>query len=334
MRDLCLNFAEHYFRRHEGYSSRRLDRRYVHSQIRLCRMIRAEDHEFFTCCAFTACATSVVVGLSSGEVRVYSSRSQNDYATHQCYRCPVSYLKTSKNGSLLLTSNLSTSPVSKLWNIEWNEFSRQSNFFRQEYVEFSKLDEDKVLGTSGSRATIYDILSERPITTFIPSIANRCQRNKATFSPCNEIILSDGVLWDARSRDEIHKFDLENQPLSGVFHPNGYEIVSNTTVFDIRTLRVLRTVPELEEATVAFSPQNVIFGVSHIEGISTLRTLDSYDYSYISSTDRMLRCIADFSVNKYGHQLVSVENFGICSWYFDSTVRIYDVGKPPLEYIA
>ena len=53
---------------------------------------------------------------------------------------------------------------------------------------------------------------------------------RATFDPTDELILSDGVLWDYRAPKEIHKFDKLNQTLSGVFHPNGLEIISNTEV--------------------------------------------------------------------------------------------------------
>ena len=53
---------------------------------------------------------------------------------------------------------------------------------------------------------------------------------RATFDPTDDLIMSDGVLWDYRAPKEIHKFDKLNQTLSGVFHPNGLEIISNTEV--------------------------------------------------------------------------------------------------------
>ena len=94
-----------------------------------------------------------------------------------------------------------------------------------------------------------------------------CLRNKATFDPTDDLILSDGVLWDARSPRQLHKFDKLNQSLSGVFHPNGgylpmralhsnccliigLEIISNTEVWDIRTFHLLRTVPQLDQCQV------------------------------------------------------------------------------------
>ncbi|KAJ6646065.1 Protein mahjong [Pseudolycoriella hygida] len=326
MHDLCSNFADRYFRRHEGYNSRGLDRRYVHSQFSMEKVIRGEGDAFFTCCDFTPCATGVIVGLLSGDVKMYNNKSGDVYTTYRCYPSAVTFLKTSKDGTLLLTSSISIQPVSTMWNIEKNQFSKKSIFLHQEYVEFSKLNEDTVLGTSGSAATIYDVETGQSIATFIPLNGNSCTKNRATFSPCNELILSDGVLWDTRFGKELHRFNILNQAVSGVFHPNGWEIVSNTAVWDVRTLRLLKTVPELELSTVTFSPQNVIFGITHLsEGsknlstrFKTFRTLDSYDYSCIK-TEYVGRHIFDLSINKYGTQIALVENLGVDDWYYEST---------------
>jgi len=60
--------------------------------------------------------------------------------------------------------------------------------------------------------------------TLTPSQSNQYNKNRATFNPTDELVLSDGVLWDVTSGKEIHKFDKLNQTLSGVFHPNGLEV--------------------------------------------------------------------------------------------------------------
>lgn len=57
-----------------------------------------------------------------------------------------------------------------------------------------------------------------------PTISNQYTKNKATFSPTDELVLSDGVLWDVNSNQQIHKLDKLNQTQSGVFHPNGLEV--------------------------------------------------------------------------------------------------------------
>lgn len=71
---------------------------------------------------------------------------------------------------------------------------------------------------------IYDIQTKKLIQTLKPTISNQYNKNRATFSPTNELVLSDGVLWDVNSGKQIHKLDKLNQTLSGVFHPNGLEV--------------------------------------------------------------------------------------------------------------
>lgn len=140
-----------------------------------------------------------------------------------------------------------------------------------------------------------------------------------------------------RSGKELHKFDKLNQTLSGVFHPNGLEVVSNTEVWDLRTFHLLRTVPALDQSIVKFSPQNVIYGMSsetepessgsnYDSKFKTFKTLDSYDYSSIATVD-VKRNIYDLSVNKFGSQIALVENLGNVDSIQESVVRIYSVGR-------
>lgn len=147
MHGLCSNFAGRYFRRQAGYNSRRLDRRLVHSQFCMARTIRSQDDSFFTCCAFTPCATSIIVGLHSGEVKVYNNESGDEY-TFPCHSSYVNNVKVSRDGTLLLTSSAWRQPLSAMWNIEKNQFSMKCVYDEEEYLEFSKVNEDKVLGTN------------------------------------------------------------------------------------------------------------------------------------------------------------------------------------------
>jgi HIV-1 Vpr-binding protein len=66
--------------------------------------------------------------------------------------------------------------------------------------------------------------------TLTPPISNQYTKNRATYSPTDELVLSDGVLWDVSSGKEIHKLDKLNQTLSGVFHPNGLEEIGRAHV--------------------------------------------------------------------------------------------------------
>lgn len=66
--------------------------------------------------------------------------------------------------------------------------------------------------------------TSKRILTLVPKHSNQYSRNRAAFDATNELVLSDGVLWDAIAGKEIHKFDKLNQCVSGIFHPNGLEV--------------------------------------------------------------------------------------------------------------
>lgn len=71
---------------------------------------------------------------------------------------------------------------------------------------------------------IYDVETGTSILTLSPRLSNTYSKNRATYNPTDELILTDGVLFDVNSGKEIHKFDKLNPLLSGVFHPNGLEV--------------------------------------------------------------------------------------------------------------
>ncbi|KAJ6646076.1 Protein mahjong, partial [Pseudolycoriella hygida] len=279
----------------------------------------------------------------SGIVAVYNNKNGSLYTTHQCHGSSVTHVKTSMDRNLLLTCSSYRRPLSRMWNIENNQLSVQLDFAEDEYLEFSKLNEDKIIGTSRSTATIYDVQTGQSIATFVPSIGNVYKEYRATFNPSDELILSGGLLWDVRSGRVLHQFELLSQKLPGVFHPNGLEIVSNSSVWDIRTFRLLRTVPQLELSIVKFSPQHVIYvipsEVSRMISViengdcleDTFKVLNSSDYSTIVTVN-VGRNIYDLSVNRYGTQVASVENVGNFYWNFKST--IYQINKNKSGIVA
>ena len=190
----------------------------------------------------------------------------------------------------MLTSSPWRAPYSILWSL--GEFFDKKLIFKDDdYAEFSKLNQDKVITTQNELATIYDISTGQKIRELKPLISNEYAKNRATFDPSDELVLNDGVLFDMRMGREIRKLDKLNPNLNGVFHPNGLEIVSNTEVWDIRNFHLLRTVPGLDQCQVTFSNNgDIIYGVTlEIETDdgekydSAFKTFDSHDYSSIAT---------------------------------------------------
>lgn len=192
MSGLSLNFAGRYFRRQMGFTSRRLDRRLVHSQFAIARTLRAhpDNDIFFTCCEFTPCASSVIVGSYYGEVKVFNINENGVEYSFGCHESFVDSVKTNREGNLLITSCLWRSPLTALWNIENKQFSLKHQWGDEEYMQFSNVSQDRLLGTKAEVATIYDLHTGKKVTSFTPTIFNQYSKNRATFCPTDELILS------------------------------------------------------------------------------------------------------------------------------------------------
>ncbi|CAB4067396.1 DCAF1 [Lepeophtheirus salmonis] len=172
-------------------------------------------------------------------------------------------------------------------------FESKMIFEHEDYIEFSKVSQDKIIGTANEVAKIYDI-----------------ERNQ-----------------------EIRKLDKLNQNLSGVFHPNGLEIVSNTEVWDIRNFHLLKTVPQLDQCHITFTNSGDIIYARTMEQDtedgdkyeSSFKTLDASDYSSIATIETR-RSILDLCTSSNDLQLAVVENLPLLT-VEESVVRLYDVGR-------
>ena len=81
---------------------------------------------------------------------------------------------------------------------------------------------------------IYDVATGRRLARLHDTErANNYTRNRATFNMTDELVLNDGILWDVDSAQSIHKFDKFNPSISGIFHPNGLEIIINSEVVSL-----------------------------------------------------------------------------------------------------
>ena len=112
--------------------------------------------------------------------------------------------------------------------------------------------------------------------------------------------------------------------MDGWFHPNGVEIILNHQVWDVRTFKLLRTVPTLDDGKVKISGSgDVIYVVpsNDTEEDYSFKTLDSSDYSTIGTISFKNR-IDNFCINKNDTQLAFVET----SFDGNTYVQLYDVG--------
>lgn len=282
-----------------------------------------------------------MLGTYAGELKLFNVETSEETEAYACHTSPLTQCQPSDDGRLVLTSSSWGRPLSALWGIG-SSFELKHGFSDDHYVEFSKLVQDKVVGTKEATAYVYDVPTGRQILTLYDARrANNYSQNKATFNPTDDLVLSDGVLWDAHTGQSIHKFDKFNPNISGVFHPNSLEIVINSEVWDLRTFRLLHTVPALDQCHIRFNNAGtVIYGAMHHmddeaqldDGKlkspfgSAFRTFDSKDYSNIATID-VKRNIFDLCTDPTDCYLAVIENTSSPETLADESVcRLYEVG--------
>ncbi|XP_033156419.1 protein mahjong [Drosophila mauritiana] len=334
------NLTSRHARTQAGFNTSRFDRRYVHTHFSPWRSIRSADYEDleFTCCDLAG--KYIIVGTQQGDGRVFNMNDGVEQFFSNCHNFSVDAIKANRAGDLVITSSFWRTPTSILWSIADDEFKLKLRLPDVTYCEFSQTAQDRLLGTQNECATLFDINTGSKVASFTPTIPNLYTKNRATLCRTDELILSDGVLWDVRSGKEIHKFDKFNQCISGVFHPNCLEIIANTEVWDLRTFHLLQTVPVLDQRNCTFSPMHVIYGASlgadrdHDMETTTYDTsfnvLDAYDYSSIATID-VKRNINDLSVSANGSLIAVVEDYSGYESKQETYVKIYAVGVKKSE---
>ena len=88
------------------------------------------------------------------------------------------HVQPSRDSKLVITSSSWRTPYSKLWSVG-NFFDEKQQFKDEEYLEFSCLVQDKLVGTQPEGvATVYDLLSGQLTRTMVPAVSNLYSRNR------------------------------------------------------------------------------------------------------------------------------------------------------------
>lgn len=341
-----VNFTSRLSRRqivpqYGGQDGVRFDRKYVYSRFRPIRNYRDAEDGSYTCCAFTVDESCLMMGTYAGELKFINVQTSEESGVYQCHMSPLTHVEPSRDGQLVLTSSAYSQPASALWKI--NSAFDMLWTFDDEHIEFSKLLQDRIVGTKEGKARIYDVVTGRcMMTLYDADKASNYLRNRATFNPSDDLVLNDGVLYDVESGKSIHKFDKFNANMSGLFHPNGLEIIINSEVWDVRTYHLLHTVPALDQCEIRFNHAgNVLYAIYHPDDDdltaddsqqrssfgSSFRTFDGTDYSSIATVD-VKRTIFDLCTDSSDCYLAVIENQRSAdSLTEESLCRLYEVGR-------
>lgn len=244
-----------------GMFGTKFDRKFIYSRFRPIRVFRDLEFGHVTTCAFSYSDQFLFLGSSTGEMAVFNLYSGVLNGTYPCSENLITFIEPSRDGKVVLTCSSNwQSSFATLWTFT-DFFEQKMQIQETNYCEFSKQTQDKLLGTGMSSAKLYDISTENIIRTFEDNLSNRYLKNRATMNYNDELILNDGVLWDVRVERPLHKFDKLNENVNGVFHPNSWEIISNSEVWDLRNYHLLKTVPALDQCRIKFNKTgDVIFG--------------------------------------------------------------------------
>uniref|UniRef100_A0A3P9JK53 DDB1- and CUL4-associated factor 1 n=1 Tax=Oryzias latipes TaxID=8090 RepID=A0A3P9JK53_ORYLA len=348
-RQAPTNFTSRHTRRviypkYGGVDGGCFDRHLIFSRFRPISVFREadEDESGFMCCAFSARERFLMLGTCTGQLKLYNVFTGQEEASYSCHSSAITHLEPSRDGSLLLTSASWSYPLSALWGMK-SVFIMKHSFLGDHYVEFSKLSQDRVIGTKEHVARIYDIQTGQvTLTLNNPDLANNYKKNCATFNPTDDLVLNDGVLWDVRTAQAIHKFDKFNMNISGVFHPNGLEVIINTEIWDLRTFHLLHTVPALDQCRIVFNNSGTVIYGAMLQADdedemmemqmkspfgSSFRTFNATDYKPIATID-VKRNIFDLCTDTKDCYLAVIENQD--SVNTDTVCRLYEVGRQRL----
>merc|ERR1712170_76020 len=105
---------------------------------------------------------------------MFDMQTTQELSTYGCHDSQITHLETNRSGTLLLTSNQWRAPYSCLWTFG-EFFDSKMHFTDADHVEFSKLNQDKVIGTDGNskeKATIWDLESGNIVREFVPQVSN------------------------------------------------------------------------------------------------------------------------------------------------------------------
>ncbi|CDW53393.1 hypothetical protein TTRE_0000165701 [Trichuris trichiura] len=168
--------------------------------------------------------------------------------------------------SSILTTSLMTSQLFHRFVAVLPTIRRSLRFPQRSQLYLQPLLRAEILQLSNSCVRlqlfkIYDIATgSMVVKLYDEEVQNNYADNRATFRSCGNVVLSDGIIWDVRTAKAIHKFDKLNDQMSGIFHPNGLDIIIDTAVWDFRTFRARKFVDELHKHKVIFNSQgDVLF---------------------------------------------------------------------------
>jgi HIV-1 Vpr-binding protein len=349
------------------YLDRKLNKHFIHSRFRHMRTFKDLNDTSLTACSFMGNSQQLVVSTDSGEIRVLDTFSGEivDYFDSHAHSSAIHSLRTwqPRGGAgwpCKLLSSASNDVV--LWDTE--TLRCQTTFQNVHNGCFDSFGTKIVSPVSNNRTKmaklhIFDISSgsSLPVQTLKGATPNDhfhfhtghgCHNHPnynqaAHFGLEDKLVLWGHILWDMRMSTPIHFFDRFTDFGGGSqFHPNGLEIILNSEVWDLRTYKLLKSVPSLDGANFLFNHTGEVIyswhagavgGEERFSTLSALRrhpvqirafkVLDAHDYRDIS-TINMEKNLLDMSIAPEDSLLATLS---IDQCTSSCAARLYEIGR-------
>ena len=336
---------------------RRADRHFVNSRFRPLRTLRTDVDSLFSAVSFVhGIVDQVVVGTNEGEIQVFDCISGEILEISSDAMHGGSIRKIVATGSKCPKPMFAVTSVRgiSLWSLPnsdevpemiWDKDGRAG---RRGYgIAVDSTGSTFAVGAFDKDLDIMDTETKTAIRslswkTVGPPLISK-NNDELSFSPSDNLLLWDETLWDVRIRDgpPIQRFDRFSEASGACFHPGGNEIIIGREVWDIRSSRLLRTVPALNRAALKFNHSGTV-GLAHIlhprneELLWGLRkchhpykhsfcTIDAMDYSDICTVDVTYGMI-DACWDVSSDTLCATVEYDILDTH-ESVVRLHEVGR-------
>lgn len=209
----------------------RRDRQFIYSRFRPCRTCR-DDVTLLTCMTFLGDSSRIATGNYSGELKIFDCNSGKIVESHSAHQTLVTLVQSADQYVLSSTQfevrlwdaySMSGGPLHSFDGCKAARFSHSGARFAALSVEQAQKE-----------VLLYDVQTCN-LELRLPDngLASRgggggSGKNHAPslihFSPCDDMLLWNGVLWDRRSASAVHRFDQFTDYGGGGFHPAGNEV--------------------------------------------------------------------------------------------------------------
>ncbi|CAL9227562.1 unnamed protein product [Arabidopsis halleri] len=329
---------------YSGVHGNRRDRQFVFSRFKSWRSFRDET-ALFTCIALLGGTNHLAVGSHAGEIKIFEASSGTLLESFSGHQAPVTLVQpyVSWDTQLLLSS--SSSDV-QLWDASSITGGPRHSFdgckaakFSNSGLQFAALSCEALT----KDVLLYDVQTCSPCDKLTDTVTSSRSNpySLVHFSPCDTLILWNGVLWDRRIPESVSRFDQFTDYGGGGFHPSRNEVIINSEVWDMRNFKLLRSVPSLDQTAITFNSRgDVIYAMlrRNIEDVmsavhtrrvkhplfAAFRTLDAINYSDIA-TIPVDRCLLDFATEPTDSflGLITMED----QEDMFSSARMYEIGR-------